>query len=120
MQSARGATRRDAATESIEAISDGRLLTRCLVLDLSNPKAVLAWIAVLALGASSSNGGGSGVAATTGLCAMMGLAIYLVFAVLFSQAPIRSAYRKARRGIDGLSAAFFGCSVECAPRIGQV
>jgi threonine/homoserine/homoserine lactone efflux protein len=47
---------------------------------------------------------------TTALCAALGLVIYLAYAVLFSQAAIRSAYSKVRRVIDGMVAAFFGYS----------
>jgi threonine/homoserine/homoserine lactone efflux protein len=80
-----------------------------LILNLSNPKAVLAWISVLAIVVGSRDGG-SGLAVVTALCALLGLAIYLVYAVLFSQAAIRSGYRRARRGIDGLAAGYFGYS----------
>ena len=79
------------------------------MLNLSNPKAVLAWISVLALGVGSSDHG-SGLAVTTALCAFLGLVVYLVYAVLFSQAIIRSGYRRARRAIDGVAAVFFGYS----------
>lgn len=108
-QSARSAMRADLASGEVLPPADNRILIRGLALNLSNPKAVLAWISVLALGVGSSDES-SALALTTALCAALGLLIYLAYAVLFSQAPIRSGYRKARRSIDGLAAAFFGYS----------
>jgi threonine/homoserine/homoserine lactone efflux protein len=108
-QSARSAMRADTALAEVHPVADGRILIRGLALNLSNPKAVLAWISVLALGVGPSQAG-SGIAVTTALCAALGLLIYLAYAVLFSQAPVRAGYRKARRGIDGLASVFFGYS----------
>lgn len=108
-QSARNALSADPSSADVPSATNSRILIRGLILNLSNPKAVLAWISVLALGVGSS-GDGAGLALTTALYAALGLLIYLAYAVLFSQAPIRSGYRKARRGIDGLAAAFFGYS----------
>ena len=108
-QSARSAVIPEPEAVEVPSIVDSRILIRGLVLNLSNPKAVLAWISVLALGVDSSDDS-SRLAITTALCAVVGLFIYLAYAVLFSQAPVRSGYRKARRGIDGLAAAFFGYS----------
>lgn len=108
-QSARSAVMPEPETAEVSTTVDGRILIRGLALNLSNPKAVLAWISVLALGVGSSDDP-SRLAITTALCAVLGLAIYLSYAVLFSQAPVRSGYRRARRGIDGLTAAFFGYS----------
>jgi threonine/homoserine/homoserine lactone efflux protein len=108
-QSARSAVMPEPEAVDVPTIADSRILIRGLVLNLSNPKAVLAWISVLALGVDAS-ADPSRLAITTALCAVLGLAIYLSYAVLFSQAPVRSGYRKARRGIDGLAAVFFSYS----------
>ncbi|HMQ92342.1 LysE family translocator [Amaricoccus sp.] len=108
-QSARSAVMPEPEAVDVPTIADSRILIRGLVLNLSNPKAVLAWISVLALGVGSSDDP-SRLAITTSLCGVLGLVIYLAYAVLFSQAPVRSGYRKARRGIDGVAAAFFGYS----------
>ena len=45
---------------------------------------------------------------TTALCAILGLVIYLAYTLLFSQARIRSGYRRGRRAIDAMAATFFG------------
>lgn len=108
-QSARSAILPERLPEEAAPVAGGKMMVRGLILNLSNPKAVLAWISVLAIGVGSRDGG-SGLAVVTALCALLGLAIYLVYAVLFSQAAIRSGYRRARRGIDGLAAGYFGYS----------
>ena len=108
-QSARSAMVPVAGVEHIAPASGSKLMLRGLVLNLSNPKAVLAWISVLALGVGSAEGN-AGLAMTTALCAVLGLLIYLAYAVLFSQAAIRAAYSRAQRAIDGMVAAFFGYS----------
>jgi threonine efflux protein len=109
IQSARSAIAPDTASASVVHASDRQLLLRGLVLNLSNPKAVLAWISILAIGIGSTEDGTT-LATTTILCAILGLAIYLGYAVLFSRASVRSGYRRARRAIDGMAAAFFGYS----------
>lgn len=106
-QSARSAMAPVASGEKIAPAPGGALFLRGLVLNLGNPKAVLAWISILALGTGSAEDGAS-LATTTALCAVLGLAIYLVYALLFSRGAIRAGYRRARRVIDGLAAAFFG------------
>lgn len=109
LQSARSAIAVGLGAKPVAPVSGGKLLLRGILLNLSNPKAVLAWISVLAIGAGSTENG-SGLAMTTTLCAGLGLTIYLAYALLFSQATIRSGYLRAQRTIDGLAAAFFGYS----------
>lgn len=89
--------------------SDARLIARGLLLNVSNPKAVLAWVSVLALG-TASKGDSLDLAITTGVCSALGLAIYAAYALAFSQPLIRTAYRASQRGVDGMAAAFFGYS----------
>ena len=108
-QSARSVVAPSGDAEEVNTTSGSRLVLRGLVLNLSNPKAVLAWISVLALGVGTGEAGTS-LAVTTALCAALGLLIYLVYAVAFSLAPLRAGYRRAQRGIDGLAAMFFGYS----------
>ena len=108
-QSARSVIAPPGPVEQVDTTSDSRLVLRGLMLNLSNPKAVLAWISVLALGVGTSETG-TNLAVTTALCAALGLLIYLAYAVAFSQAPFRAGYRRAQRGIDGLAAMFFGYS----------
>lgn len=108
-QSARSVIASSEGVEAVDTTSDSRLVLRGLVLNLSNPKAVLAWISVLALGVGTGEAG-TNLAVTTALCAVLGLLIYLAYAVAFSRTPFRVGYRRAQRGIDGLAAMFFGYS----------
>ncbi|UWQ22893.1 LysE family translocator [Jannaschia sp. W003] len=77
-----------------------------LLLNLSNPKAVLAWSATIAVGTAPD-------APWTGwllvpLAMALTVAIYVAYALAFSRAPLRRAYGRARRGIDGVAAVLFG------------
>ena len=76
------------------------LFMRGLMLNLLNPKGILAWVAALTLGAPHP-----GIAA---ICAFIGVMLYLCYAMLFSLAPVRAGYRRAARWIDGACAALFG------------
>ncbi|MEM7684064.1 MAG: LysE family transporter [Pseudomonadota bacterium] len=100
---------RSAATEA-PAQTDPRHSRRAfrsgLLLNLSNPKAVFAWMAVLALGLSDGSGTGYVVVATT-LCIVLGLLIYSVYAVVFSTPGAMAIYRSVRRWIDGAVAGLF-------------
>lgn len=80
--------------------------TRGLILNLSNPKAVLAWMATLALGLGSASSMWQVVAAT-GLCMALGFAIYAGYALAFSTPGAMAVYRKVRRWIDGAVAGLF-------------
>ncbi len=77
-----------------------------LFLNLSNPKAVLAWMAVLALGL-----GGESVALqmtiSTLSCSVLGLLIYTAYAFVFSTKHAMSLYRRVRRRIEGAVAVLF-------------
>ncbi|WP_152493781.1 LysE family transporter [Roseovarius sp. THAF27] len=76
------------------------MFRRGLLLNLLNPKAVLAWVAALALGSAGP--------VTIAVCAGVGLALYLFYATIFSRAAVRAAYRRFRRGLDAFFAGFFG------------
>lgn len=79
---------------------------RGLLLNLSNPKAVLAWMAVLALGLGDGNAIDA-VALATGLCMALGLLIYTGYAVVFSTPRAMAIYRRAQRGIEAAAAGLF-------------
>ncbi|KIT16508.1 LysE family translocator [Jannaschia aquimarina] len=82
---------------------------RGLLLNLSNPKAVLAWIAALSMGLTPEAGAGA-VLSVTFLCALIGLANYLFWAAAFSRAGARSAYARFRRWIEGGAAFLLGAA----------
>ena len=104
VQSARSAIR-PAVGEAFEA--EGRWMRRGILLNLPNPKAVLAWLAVLALG-QTGGGGGVQIALTALVCSGVGLLIYFTYAGLFSMPWAMSAYLRASRWVDGVVAGLFG------------
>ncbi len=105
-RSARSALQAHEAPASA-APSPNRLILRGVLLNLSNPKAALAWAAVIALGLPA---GAAAWHLTTiaAACSVLGLLIYVAYAVGFALPPIRRAYTRARRAIDGALAALFG------------
>lgn len=86
--------------------SEKRLFVKGLALNLSNPKAVVAWMAALSVGLGADGGLMGMVIATLG-CALTGLLIYAAYAAAFSLSVIMNGYVKFRRWIDGLVSALF-------------
>ncbi len=77
-----------------------------LLLNLSNPKAVLAWVAALSLGLDADAGVKALVIATL-LCMAAGVLVYVLYACLFSFAGVMQLYKRFSRWVDGSIAAFF-------------
>jgi amino acid exporter len=79
---------------------------RGLAVQMTNPKAALAMIAIVSLGVHSDAPlwvGGSIIAGTTALS----LLAHVLYAVTFSTRPMVALYRKARRAIEAALGAFF-------------
>jgi threonine/homoserine/homoserine lactone efflux protein len=87
-------------------ISDGRLFAQGLILNLSNPKSVMAWMAALSLGLGANSSTVEVVTATL-LCVAYGFANFLGYALAFSTNRMASGYRRARRWVDGVAAGLF-------------
>ena len=87
-------------------VAGGKWFWRGVVLNLSNPKAVFAWMAALAVGLNPDDGA-TAVIAATGLCALIGLLNATGHAWVFSFPGVMARYRRARRWIDGTVAALF-------------
>ncbi len=89
--------------------TDGGLFTyyrRGLLVQMTNPKALLWWVAVMALGVGAEAPawvGGTIVAMTT-TTSVVG---HLAYALLFSTETVVAAYARARRWIEGALGAFF-------------
>lgn len=83
------------------------LYRRGMLLHVGNPKAVLAWIAIMSLGLRPDAPGYT-LLAIIGGCFTLGLLVFCGYAMVFSTAPMIRAYGKARRWIEGTLAAFFG------------
>lgn len=84
-----------------------QLFLRGVILNLSNPKAALAWAAVIALGLPA-DAGAYHLTLIAAVCSAIGLMIYVAYAIGFALPPVRHAYAKARRVVDAGLAALFG------------
>lgn len=103
-QSGRSALRSDADKVSVPA--KGRWFWRGLVLNLSNPKSVIAWMAALSVGLGPDDGLLS-VAAATAICIIAGFLNNFLYSMLFSVSGMMAGYRRFRRWIDGVVAGLF-------------
>ena len=77
-----------------------------LLLNLLNPKAVLAWGAALAFGVGPESGFAQ-VGAATLLCIALGFLIYAAYALIFSTSGAMNIYIRFRRLTDGVVASLF-------------
>ena len=105
-RSAIGTTTKITALDSRSPLPEQRLFAKGLFLNLSNPKAVFAWMAALSVGLGPE-GGFLNLALATLVCALIGLAIYIAYATAFSLRTIRDGYMKFRSRIEGLVAVLF-------------
>ena len=84
----------------------GRWFWRGLILNLSNPKAVVAWMAALSMGLGAGDGSNQVIVATA-MCAMLGVVNYSAYALLLSVPQAMATYRRARRWIEAVAAGLF-------------
>lgn len=82
---------------------------RGLTVQLSNPKAALAWIAVISLGLSPAAPGWVALAIVGGT-AVLSLVIHLLYALAFSTTIALRVYQKASRAIQGALGLFFAAA----------
>ncbi len=104
LQTARSASQ--ANPEVLTVPTEKRWFLRGLVLNVSNPKSVIAWMAALSVGIDS-NDGLQVVVATTLVCAAVGFLNNALYSYIFSIGGMMRAYRRFRRRIDGVAAALF-------------
>lgn len=83
------------------------VLRRGVLLNMVNPKAILAWAAFIAFELPEV-AGPTGFAAIVVIASMVGAAIYTSYAFAFSHASVRAGYARCRRWVDGALAALFG------------
>ena len=84
-----------------------RLILRGILLNLSNPKAALAWAAVIAIGLPA-DAGAYHLTFIASVCSAIGLLIYVAYAIGFALPPVRRWYARMRRAVDAALAALFG------------
>jgi len=85
---------------------EGKWFVRGLLLNLSNPKAVVAWMATLSLGVSHEHGAIQVVAAAS-LCIALGFVIYAAYVYIFSTNGAMQMYSRLRKWIDGMVSGLF-------------
>jgi len=98
-------TARSASQETPNVIpntSDKRWFMRGLILNVSNPKSVIAWMTALSVGLSS-NDGLQAVLATTLVCAVVGFVNNAMYSYVFSIEGMMRAYKRFRRKVDGVA-----------------
>lgn len=103
---------RSAIIPQSQALADtaqGRWFLRGLILNLSNPKAVVAWMAALSMGMGAGDAMG-GLLVATLVCMAIGFMNYAGHALAFSRAGFMRGYQRVRRGIDGAVAALFAAA----------
>lgn len=77
-----------------------------LLLNISNPKSVIAWMAALSLGVNANDGIPALIGATV-VCICVSFANNAMYSVLFSFSGMMRWYQQYRRWIDGAAGAFF-------------
>ena len=102
--SARSACRSGA--ESMVVLAKQSWFLQGLLLNMSNPKAVLAWMAALSVGLDSDDGIHALVAATA-VCIAVGFAVYALYSVLFSIGGVMRWYQRCRHWVNGAAAGLF-------------
>ena len=101
---------RSAATPHLKstatAAQGGGLYWRGLLIQMTNPKAALHWIAIVGIGLGADAPVWVGVLLVVTTTALS-IAGHLAYALLFSTETVVEFYQRARRWIDGLLGVFF-------------
>jgi threonine efflux protein len=92
-----------------QVVHDGNWYLRGLILNLSNPKAVLAWMAALSAGLHSASANGHVITATT-ICIALGFLNYGAHAIAFSISGVMATYRRIGRWVEGATACLFAAT----------
>ncbi len=95
-----------AGDTELAEIGAGRWFWRGVILNLSNPKSVIAWMAALSLGLNPSDTAVS-VLVTTLVCVVVAFLNNLSYSLVFSMGGMMALYRRGRRWIEGATAALF-------------
>jgi threonine efflux protein len=104
VQSGRSAHRQ--SDDPAQTIKQGKWFKRGLLLNLSNPKAVIAWMAALSMGLGTGDDAALVIVATI-FCIILGFLNYAGYAFAFSMSGFMTGYKRLRRWIDGAVAGLF-------------
>ncbi|OCO98392.1 MULTISPECIES: LysE family translocator [unclassified Ensifer] len=77
-----------------------------VLMHIGNPKAIMAWMAIMSLGLQENAPAGI-LPAIIGGCALLGVIVFGGYAILFSTAPMIAFYSRLRRSIEGALSALF-------------
>ena len=80
---------------------------RGVLLHLTNPKAILGWVAIMSLGLRPDAPAHTLAAILLG-CGTIGFTVFVGYALVFSTRAMANGYRRARRVVEGTLAAVFG------------
>jgi len=105
-KAARSATRAQAVSGKDSGVAGFALYRRGLFMHLSNPKAIMGWLAIMSLGLQDGSPPHV-LPAILGGCAVLGVLVFGGYAVIFSTAPMIRAYGRARRWIEAVLAGVF-------------
>ena len=95
-----------ASSESRTSYTARQLWLRGYAIHVTNPKAIFAWLAIIALG--MPQGAPASVAGLIiGICTTTGFIVFMGYAVLFSTPQALRIYRGLRRWIEGAMAVFY-------------
>jgi len=101
---------RAAATPSADLkateMRGANMFARGLIIQMTNPKAALQWIAIVAIGIGPQAPAAVGAALVISATALSILG-HLAYALTFSTTPVIRFYTRARRGIEGALGVFF-------------
>jgi len=81
-------------------------MVRGYIIQMTNPKAALAWIAIISLGLQDGAPVWVGVAIVVGTF-ILSIIVHLMYAIAFSTPFMVHLYGRARRIIQGMLGAFF-------------
>ncbi len=105
-RAARSAHDIQAQTLEGEALTQGGYFLRGFTIQMTNPKAALAWTAIISLGLQANAPLWVAAAIVVGT-SFLSVAIHTIYALAFSTRPMVRLYSKARRWIQGFLSAFF-------------
>jgi threonine/homoserine/homoserine lactone efflux protein len=96
------------AVASVTPAIHGRasLFIAGLLMQITNPKAIVFWLAIASVGATEGGGAAVILAFVAGAW-LISFACHGAWAVFLSARPIRAAYQRARRWIEGALGVFF-------------
>jgi len=77
-----------------------------ILMHIGNPKAIMAWIAIMSLGFREGSPAGA-LPAIVGGCAFLGVIVFGGYAILFSTASMIALYTRLRRWIEAVLSAVF-------------